>query len=233
VSGELAANTTEPLELWRAWKYDGQRLSSPMLDAEWVPGRAFSASCGRARSLLAGLHRLSPDQLFDPTGREFACTWVLVPNGEHDLRSAFEQTRLYNAFAGSRRPHLTAPTVRPSAGYGYELVPDGPYASMIRDLAKTTHVAPHERCRCGIYALEDPAELSFLRQHGAGQGLVFGSVKLWGKVIRGTHGARGQHAYPSSLHVSSWMADDEALRAFGVPIVPLDDDHGAAVAVAA
>ena len=233
MSDEPAANKREPLELWRAWKYNGRQLSSPMLDAVWKPGRAFSATCGRAHSLLVGLQRLSPDQLFDQSGREFPCTWVLVLNGEHDLESAFEQTRLYNAFAGSSRPHLTAPTVRPSSGYGYELVPDGPYAAMIRELAETAHVAPQENCRCGIYALEDPAELAFLRRHGAGRGLVFGSVKMWGKVIRGSHGARAQYAYPSRFYVSSWMADDEALWAFGVPIVPIDDDHGGAVAVAA
>lgn len=55
--------------------------------------------------------------------------------------------------------------------------------------------SPCDDCLCGIYALKDPEEIFNYR------GVVFGEVKLWGKVIEGEKGYRAQFAYPSRL----WM----------------------------
>jgi hypothetical protein len=155
-----------------------------------------------------------------PTESTFSCTWKLVPRGEHDLASAYQRTLLYNAFAGSDRPHLTAPSHEPPTGYGYELVP----THGCQDLwDEPVHTSPMEGCRCGIYALQNPTELPFIRQSRSTlDGYVFGVVKLWGKVIRGSRGARAQYAYPSRLYVPSSMLADGGLEAYGVPLVPLD-----------
>ena len=228
--------------MWRAWSYDGERLCSPSRQSEWAAGQAFSATCpsltedhqGFLRR-YAGRSELSVD--------EFPCEWKLTADGEHDLASAYQQTLLYNAFAGSGRPHLTAPTAEPPPGYGYSLVPaDG--CEFVR--RQVTHVPPMEGCRCGIYAVSSPGEVPYPcgfpgqphRYDMSGLlhvGFVLGTVKLWGKVIRGSRGARAQHAYPSRLFVPSSMLDDDALCAFGVPLIPLDDDpyDGCPIAMAA
>ena len=80
-----------------------------------------------------------------------------------------------------------------------------------------------ESCTCGIYALNDAMGLPLgVASRLFSQGYVFGRVKLWGKVIRGDRGARAQHAYPSRLYIPSSSLTDSALRAFGVPLIPVD-----------
>ena len=120
-----APDSIEPLELWRAWKYDGQRLVSPYSHDRWAPLGAFEATCRKQ---------------------------------EHDVP------------------------------------------------------APVEGCTCGIYALADPDGLP-------SSAIVFGMVKLWGRVIRGEHGARTQYAYPSTLCVPAALAREPGLLAYRVPLV--------------
>lgn len=91
-------------------------------------------------------------------------------------------------------------------GYGYEL-------------ETITHDAPHENCTCGIYAATTKNQLP--------QGVVYGKVKLWGKVIPGEKGVRAQYAYPSEFQVPPELKDHPALKAYGVPII-VDDTTPAA-----
>lgn len=64
------------------------------------------------------------------------------------------------------------------------------------------HSAPDARCGCGIYAARDPAEA---RRYLVGRdepgvvGRVLGRVLLWGLVVEGEHGWRGELAYPAQL----------------------------------
>ena len=196
---ERAGHTTEPLELWRAWQYDGRRLRSPMLRSEWQPGVPFTAECPRAFT--------HSDLVQPPPGGTFPCTWRLVPDGEHDLDSAIEQTRLYNAFASAAgRPVIAPPAHEPPEGCGWSLRPA--YAKV-----SDPGTVPHPGCSCGIYALDDPRNLP--------PGDLYGKVKLWGRIVRGGRGARAQHGYPSVLHIPSLLLHDEGLRAYGVPLIPL------------
>jgi hypothetical protein len=71
-------------------------------------------------------------------------------------------------------------------------------------------IAPAQDCSCGIYALYDP--------RGLPEGEVYGKVKIWGEVVRGSRGARAQYAYPSELHVPQWLEGRAALGAYGVPV---------------
>jgi Type II/IV secretion system protein len=135
---ERAPDAIEPLELWRAWRYDRGRLFSVYQDEEWAPGEPYEATC------------------------EYAAQHV-------------------------------APCDRPSEENGEQCT------------------VPSDDCTCGIYALYDP--------RGLPESVVYGKVNVWGKVIRGSYGARAQYAYPSELHVPEWLEDQEALRSYGVPIV--------------
>jgi hypothetical protein len=59
------------------------------------------------------------------------------------------------------------------------------------------HAAPAADCHCGLYAMRTAADLDFrLRNRDP---VVVGCVKLWGKVIPGTHGWRAEYAYPAGL----------------------------------
>jgi hypothetical protein len=64
------------------------------------------------------------------------------------------------------------------------------------------HFAPDARCACGIYAARDPAEA---RRYMVGRdepnvvGRVLGRVFLWGVVVEGKYGWRGELAYPAQL----------------------------------
>ncbi|MDP8976014.1 MAG: hypothetical protein M3N28_06570 [Actinomycetota bacterium] len=97
------------------------------------------------------------------------------------------------------------------------------------------HQAPAEGCDCGIYAA---ADLDKLRSHGlclSPGGLVVGQVSLWGAVVVGEDGYRGQHALPRTLSLvegtvprESRSLALESLAAFHVPVstTRLDDAVG-------
>jgi hypothetical protein len=52
---------------------------------------------------------------------------------------------------------------------------------------------------------------------------VLVELAMWGKVIPGTTGMRGQFAYPQKIHGSSEAAR-EAAKAYGVPLVEKDPE---------
>jgi len=59
--------------------------------------------------------------------------------------------------------------------------------------------APVAGCTCGIYALKNEADL--WQQFHGGEIDVWGSVKLWGRIIEHDTGYRAEFAYPDRLHV--------------------------------
>jgi hypothetical protein len=70
------------------------------------------------------------------------------------------------------------------------------------------HRAPHEHCRCGIYASDTPQPPATLvnRIDRAVYGYpvaqpVLGRVSLWGQVVECEHGWRAACAYPADLYV--------------------------------
>ena len=97
-----------------------------------------------------------------------------------------------------------------------------------------THVAPGERCQCGIYGANHPTRLvPYLTGHAADVraggrllGRVAGRVLLWGTVVECEHGWRASHAYPARIYVhdgADWpLLDAEqlagALSSYGVPV---------------
>lgn len=67
------------------------------------------------------------------------------------------------------------------------------------------HPAPQENCSCGIYAVNTPKQCDHYGFHRA----VLVRVAVWGKVIRGTDGVRGQYAYPVKIVKAAKEVDGE------------------------
>lgn len=100
------------------------------------------------------------------------------------------------------------------------------------------HDPVHENCKCGIYAVDtpdacagygpnpDPVRRFYFRTGYAKPGeRLLVELAMWGKVIPGTTGMRGQFAYPQKIHGSSDAAK-AAAEAYGVPLgdeEPADD----------
>lgn len=139
-----------------------------------------------------------------------AMRWTLVrgsrltrAEAEARTREMNEQAQMFATFSPRPRRYMLAPTVEPPPGYGYAAVAD-------------THDAPGANCTCGIYAASE---------HGnCPAGDIVGKVKLWGKVIPGEKGYRAEYAYPSELHVRPELLENEALLAYGVPLVEMSQE---------
>lgn len=83
------------------------------------------------------------------------------------------------------------------------------------------HVAPHENCTCGLYAVTYPERAPVAE--------ILGRVNLWGKIVPGTDGYRAQYGYPKDLYVMErggkakelQQVCDELEKAYGVPARPV------------
>lgn len=92
------------------------------------------------------------------------------------------------------------------------------------------HAAPGRRCRCGIYAVREPAAaVRYLigRDEREVVHRVIGQVALWGRVIEGELGWRAEQAYPvriwvplrrTSGHEAPAMEVLLGLERYGVPL---------------
>ena len=95
---------------------------------------------------------------------------------------------------------------------------------------KGRHMTPNKHCSCGIYAAFKADALmdyaapysspmggmwwggqSPLKAQGHPELRVFGSVKLWGKVVQYEKGYKGLYAYPSRLWVMGRMGVDKQM----------------------
>ena len=88
---------------------------------------------------------------------------------------------------------------------------------------------PHEiasnDCRCGIYVVDN------VRAAGTylSDDCILAEVCLWGRVVPGSDGSRGQYAYPRQLFAPDTLTDVATLVAnlYGVPIGYRDHKTGA------
>lgn len=102
-----------------------------------------------------------------------------------------------------------------------------------RSIAHAGKRAPVASCRCGIYAIGDPAQLgAFIDTNHVRRCApqwVVGRVSLWGTVIESERGWRASHAYPRELYVPLSRRNRDAagtlgreLDRYGVPVRLLD-----------
>lgn len=189
----IVPDSIEPLILARSWIFDGNVLRSPQqAHCVWKPGEAFVATC--------------------------ACTlegWQAGPEDGY--------TRQQIESMGNKQvPQVDLPQ---GLYYHWAVWP-------------AHEGVPGEYCTCGVYGTTEedriigtlgqkmgytPIDFSgstyIPRLGGTDQGIVVGSlVALWGTVIEGDKGARGEFAYPHRLTVPPSLANNEALQAYGVPI---------------
>lgn len=75
-------------------------------------------------------------------------------------------------------------------------------------LSKGDHPAPVESCRCGIYAVDEPARaVGFADAYASGLDAarlpyhIVGRVFVWGTVVECEHGWRAARAYPAHLYL--------------------------------
>jgi hypothetical protein len=96
---------------------------------------------------------------------------------------------------------------------------------------RSRHVAPAERCQCGIYAADAHTAQEYLpgSSHPPSAYPVIGRVRLWGEVVECDRGWRASRAYPDRIYVPRLEGSrvDRArlatsLGAYGVPVTVLD-----------
>jgi len=98
---------------------------------------------------------------------------------------------------------------------------------------KERHLAPEERCECGVYAagLDQIAQYVDEVSMRPAVAHVVGLVSLWGTVIECERGFRASSAYPARIYIptdapgkAGCEAEElvEHLGAYGVPVKLLD-----------
>lgn len=139
--------------------------------------------------------------------------WVRsLPQPEVELPPDPEPTATYPGVAiGHREWNLTSDGRLTSIYGGSQIWPYREALTAYHDVGKggvrATHEAPCFHCPdhgtpgCGIYARTEPDPHE--------EGLVWGTVKLWGKMIRHSHGWRARYAYPKALHVRAARMNTE------------------------
>jgi hypothetical protein len=83
---------------------------------------------------------------------------------------------------------------------------------------------PGPRCHCGIYAVQGPVEAyRYMRNPRrvisgsfAGVPIVLGEVALWGRIVVGQLGWRGEFGYPRRLFLLAGSGPDEGAVAQGL-----------------
>jgi hypothetical protein len=74
-------------------------------------------------------------------------------------------------------------------------------------LERGDHRPPGTRCRCGFWALSDPADCpALLKKAAPADGVVLGLIRAWGQVaIHGKEGFRAEHASVACLFSDRFM----------------------------
>jgi hypothetical protein len=84
-----------------------------------------------------------------------------------------------------------------------------------------THDIPAEGCGCGCYAVDEPEGcMTYLDQD---KGIIV-EIAMWGTLIRGHKGARGQYAYPQRVLAPRALVNEvrQVSLLYGIPILVLD-----------
>ena len=105
--------------------------------------------------------------------------------------------------------------------YGDRWPVDEPVRASCRRHVHVAHEAPSPSCECGIHAGRQLAAWNHYLAVGS-EARVFGRALLWGSVVEGAAGWRGELARPVEIFVPSAVENahevGQALRAYGVPV---------------
>jgi hypothetical protein len=179
---------------------------------EFVPG-IIRHRCSEGGTENRGSCR-APD--FAEQVRAWRVWWVLLQGQKLRLRSLFF-------------PLLWEPGRRVEA--------DCLHRGLLRPSRRRPHEAPHERCKCGIYAttaLATAADYLRFMQPAPLQAIHYavGRVSLWGLVIECERGWRASYAYPAALYVPTRSVAPrprltprevaDGLAGYAVPVTVMD-----------
>ncbi len=193
VAAVVIPDAIEPVVGWRSFVLRDQMLVSPQQGHVWLPGAKAEARCRVAFTEFRWM-QVSQEQVL----LEMAKTSCVAAHVVSSKLGHFMTVR-----SGTFPP---MPATEPDEGMAWSLEP----------CLLENHPAPADDCNCGIHIAKSiPLALQYLMG-----GVVFGRVALWGKVIEGEHGYRGEFAYPTELYVFDEIevADFEALHRYGVPL---------------
>lgn len=99
-----------------------------------------------------------------------------------------------------------------------------PRQEVVATCSKGDHDVPRESCTCGLYAARTLAHLMTMTypkyNADTGQFTVIGEVAMWGGLVEGTQGWRGERAYPTALYLpfEAWQYGAELADTYGVPV---------------
>ena len=117
--------------------------------------------------------------------------------------------------------HAAEQTRLHSVLYGDAWIPGHAAEAQCPRPLRVRHTAPFRTCECGIHAAKELGAWSHYLTVGEGR-RVFGRVALWGALIEGEHGWRGEFAYPLALYVPARVPNAAAvalgLTDYGVPV---------------
>jgi hypothetical protein len=103
---------------------------------------------------------------------------------------------------------------------------DEPVRALCRRLVRVPHDAPCPACECGIHAGRELGAWDHYLAVDV-ETRVFGRVLLWGSVLEGASGWRGEQARPVEVFVPPAVTDATevaaGLRAYGVPVRLLEE----------
>lgn len=164
----VVPDSIEPVVAWRGWRLKGDELASCHYGGTWKPGVEHAAEC-LANEKPKAWQAVSIEEAVE-SGAPLASEWT-KPKHDPDDED-------YGATYGVPRPPRT-------------LLP----FDMAYVYREDAHDSPGESCKCGIYAVADPAPCASYPIS------VLGRVALWGKVVPGDKGWRAEYAYPLELFV--------------------------------
>lgn len=189
-----APDTIEPYVGYKYLRLSGGfRLYSNTGTAEWPHGKALEAVCHH----------------------DWGYEWEIVSRGEAQVPYK-KGKRAENHFGGQ------SPTYKNQWWIGDMPLsykpPKRPVVELPDQLAWSYNkkICPHdpvaEDCTCGIYVVASLEEAAGYYHYGR----LLVKVALWGKVIIGDQGARGQYAYPLEIIGSNQNNDEETMEGVGI-----------------
>jgi len=205
----LVPDAIEPIYGWKALQIlpDG-RLASPQQKVVWPVKQRLEASCHNSAR---------------PTSYQWKAVYGQPKPAPAEVGTSFQGGA---SFSSSASVSVSGPS-------GSMLVNpvDPPKTQLPHGMSWSWEPVEHEiasnNCRCGIYVVNDPRKC----QSYIGENCILAEVCLWGRVVPGEEGARGQYAYPRQLFTPDTLTDVATMVAelYGVPIGYRDHKTGATI----
>jgi hypothetical protein len=201
----VVPDSIEPVYGWKALKItpDG-RLASPQQRNIWPVKKRLEATCSSNRKTFAwtAVYGTPKDGPVEVSGT--------VAGG-----ATFATSAVVSVGTGTSGSMMVSPSEKPKTQLP---------AGMSWSWEEQPHEIASNDCSCGIYVVDN------VRAAGTylSDDCILAEVCLWGRVVPGSEGSRGQYAYPRQLFAPDTLADVATLVAqlYGVPIGYRDHKTG-------